>query len=127
METTGPPKFLGDPNVRLRVLYDSDESADPDPVTLEAPLSEQPRGPCYGNDKDTRKKQPFEAHLHGFRTSCLRFVTFVTSCNARLASGRWSGVTGRAFHPQGHYQRFQIHIMSIFLLRQASWRNPIGC
>ena len=28
--------------------------------------------------------------------------------HARLASGRWSGATGRAFHPQGSYERFQI-------------------
>jgi hypothetical protein len=26
VETTGPPKFLGDPNIRLLVLYDSGES-----------------------------------------------------------------------------------------------------
>jgi hypothetical protein len=26
---------------------------------------------------------------------------------ARLASGRWSGATGRAFHPQDSYERFQ--------------------
>ena|GEM_PF-3797363 len=28
--------------------------------------------------------------------------------DARLASGRWSDATGRAFHPQGSYERFQI-------------------
>ena len=27
--------------------------------------------------------------------------------HARLASGRWSGATGRAFHPQGSDERFQ--------------------
>ncbi len=27
--------------------------------------------------------------------------------HARLASGRWSGVTGRAFHPLGSNERFQ--------------------
>ncbi len=42
---------------------------------------------------------------------------------ARLASGRRSNATGRAFHPQSHNRRFQIHIMSIIPLRQASWRN----
>ncbi len=94
---------------------------------LQRRFSEQPRGPCVGNDKGTHKKQPFEAQLHGFQTRCLRFVTFVTSCNARLASGRWSNITGRAFQPQGHYQRFQIHIMLIIPLRQASWRNPNNC
>ncbi len=27
--------------------------------------------------------------------------------HAKLASGRWSGSAGRAFHPQGSYERFQ--------------------
>ncbi len=32
--------------------------------------------------------------------------------HARLASGRWSGATGRAFHPQGSYERFQSCILT---------------
>ena len=32
--------------------------------------------------------------------------------HARLASGRWSGATGRASHPQGSYERFQICILT---------------
>ncbi len=32
--------------------------------------------------------------------------------HARLASGRWSGVTARAFHPQGSYERFQSCILT---------------
>ena len=31
--------------------------------------------------------------------------------DARLASGRWSSSTGRAFHPQDSYERFQICIL----------------
>ena len=80
--------------------------------------------PAKGTTKALASRT-FEAQSHGFRTSYLRFVTLVTSRNARLASGRWSGATGRAFHPQGHNRRFQIHIMLIILLRQASWRNPL--
>ena len=41
----------------------------------------------------------------------------------------WAG-----FHPQGSYKRFQIHLMFIFLLLQASWHNhednsiaTVGC
>ncbi len=126
METVGPTRFLGDTNVRLRVLYDSGKSVALK-MTLTASFSEQPHGPCYRNGKGTRKKQPFEAQSHGFRTRCVCFVALVNSYIARLASGRWSNATGRAFHPQGHFQSFPIHIMSIFLLCQASWRNPICC
>ena len=44
---------------------------------------------------------------------------------ARLASGRWSGATGRAFHPQDSNERFQ----SCFLTSHSpfpslAWRNP---
>ncbi len=45
--------------------------------------------------------------------------------HARLASGRWSGATGRAFHPQGSYERFQSCILHLIPLSQASWRNGI--
>jgi hypothetical protein len=46
--------------------------------------------------------------------------------HARLASGRWSGATGRAFHPQGSYERFQ----SCFLTSHSpfpsfAWHNHI--
>ncbi len=36
--------------------------------------------------------------------------------DARLASGRWSGATGRAFHPQGSDERFlrrQLHLIPL--------------
>lgn len=39
--------------------------------------------------------------------------------HARLASGRWSGATGRAFHPQGSAERFQICILHLIPLSQA--------
>ena len=53
----------------------------------------------------------------------LRFAEFVTSPDARLASGRWSGATGRAFHPQDSYERFQscCYISSPF--PKLAWHN----
>lgn len=39
--------------------------------------------------------------------------------DARLASGRWSSSTGRAFHPQDSYERFQICNLHFFPLSQA--------
>ena len=44
--------------------------------------------------------------------------------HARLASGRWSGTTGRAFHPQDSTERFQSCFLHLIPLSQASWRNP---
>ena len=43
--------------------------------------------------------------------------------HARLASGRWSSATGRAFHPQDSIERFQSASYISILLSQASWRN----
>src|SRR5262249_24710031 len=39
--------------------------------------------------------------------------------DARLASGRWSGATGRASHPQGPCERFQNASLHLVLLSQA--------
>ena len=39
--------------------------------------------------------------------------------HARLASSCWSGSTGRAFHPQGSYERFQSCQLHLILLSQA--------
>ena len=39
--------------------------------------------------------------------------------HARLASGRWSGATGRAFHPQGSDERFQSCRLHLIPLSQA--------
>ncbi len=39
--------------------------------------------------------------------------------DARLASGRWSSSTGRAFHPQDSYERFQICFLHFIPPSQA--------
>ena len=46
--------------------------------------------------------------------------------HARLASGRWSGATGRAFHPQGSYERFQSCILTSHPpFPSFAWHNEI--
>jgi hypothetical protein len=42
----------------------------------------------------------FRGHVH-------RISRHSPQHHARLASGRWSGATGRAFHPQGSTEKFQ--------------------
>ncbi len=47
--------------------------------------------------------------------------------DARLASGRWSGATGRAFHPQGSYERFQSCILTSHPpFPSFAWHNVVG-
>jgi len=55
METTGSPKFLGNPNSRLRMF------SDPGRSKRSRPLAERSRGPRYLNDEGTDDKTPFEA------------------------------------------------------------------
>ena len=45
--------------------------------------------------------------------------------HARLASGRWSSATGRAFHPQGSNERFQSCLLTSHSpFPSLAWRNP---
>ena len=39
-------------------------------------------------------------------------------------AGRWSGATGRAFHPQESIERFPSSFLYLIPLSQDSWRNP---
>ncbi len=46
--------------------------------------------------------------------------------DARLTSGRWSGATGRAFHPQGSDERFQICFLTSHPpFPSFAWHNEI--
>ncbi len=49
-----------------------------------------------------------------------------TRHHARLASSRWSGVTARAFHPQGSYERFQSCILTSHPPSPSfAWHNEV--
>ena len=103
-ETTGSPKFLGNPNdLFARVPATPAGLLAPDHYGAAAwpPLCRQQRLPRWV-----------------FRRSIARLPNSLSNASqrrlperhARLASGRWSGATGRAFHPQGSAERFQIYI-----------------
>ena len=89
-ETGGSPKFLGIPNVRLHMFSRRRQDRSHQTITV------QQRGPSYVKSKGSHERT-FGAQWHGLRTRCLRFAVRVTPTHARLASGRWSGATGRAF------------------------------
>ncbi len=126
-ETTGSPKFLGNPNcpfahvpIRRRqdCLHQTVHSAAAWPLVFQrqrlprkvfrrsiAWLSNSLRAPCAAG---SASQDGLPRH------------------HARLASGRWSGTTGRAFHPEGSYERFQ----SCFLTSHPpfpsfAWHNEI--
>ncbi len=55
VETTGAPKFLGNPHSRLRMFFDPGRSRRP------RPIAERSHGPRGLNDEGTDDKTPFEA------------------------------------------------------------------
>jgi hypothetical protein len=112
-EATGSPKFLGNPNHPFaRVPATPAGLLSPDHYGAAAwPLSCQQQGlPRWV-----------------FRRSIARLPDSLSNASqrrlpgrhARLASGRWSGATGRAFHPQGSAERFQSCILHLIPLSQA--------
>jgi hypothetical protein len=119
-ETTGPPKFLGNlscpfAHVLNRLRWDYWHQ------TRTVPQ----RGPWYFQSRGSHERS-FEAQSHGFRTRCLRFAGGVATADARLAPGRWSGATGRAFHPQGSAERFQSCVLTSHPpFPSFAWRKEI--
>ncbi len=55
-----------------------------------------------------RRRESFEAQWHGFRADGLRITMLVARHRARLASGRWSGVSGQAFTRKVPTKGFQL-------------------
>ena len=84
------------------------------------PCSPTPAGRCVPNRDGTlawpplrerrrrRRRESFEAQWHGFRADGLRIAMLVTRHRARLASGRWSGVSGQAFTRRAPTKGFQL-------------------
>jgi hypothetical protein len=113
-ETTGPPKFLGNLNcpfahVPIRRRWDCSHqtvhSAAAWPLVIE-----RQRLPRQG--LSTLNSMAFGLAVYASPGS-------LPPHDARLASGCWSGSTGRAFHPQGSTERFQISFLHLILLSQA--------
>jgi len=99
-ETTGSPKFLGNPHDPFAVFQsDSGRTVDARPV----------RHPSVAPGMKTAKA-PTKG-LSELNSTAFGLAVYASQCglpqhHARLASGRWSGAAGRVFHPQGPYERF---------------------
>ena len=109
-ETTGSPKFLGNPNVRLHMFFDAGRTA------CTRPLRCSSMAPGIGT-----AKAPTKIGLSTLNSMAFGLAVYASQCrlprpHARLASSRWSDATGRAFYPQGSNERFQ----SCFLTSSSS-------
>ena len=118
-ETTGPPKFLGNLNCPFAMFQtDAGRTACTRPIQ------------CSSVALGISKAKAPTKGLSTLNSMAFGLAIYASQCglpqpHARLASGRWSGATGRAFHPQDSAERFQICFLHLILLSQASWHNEI--
>jgi hypothetical protein len=118
-ETTGSPKFLGNPHCRLPCSVDAGRTAGTRPVQCSsvAPGIRTAKAPAKG--LSTLNSMAFGLAVYASPRELPRF-------DARLASSRWSDATGRAFHPQGSNERFQsVSLTSHPPSPSFAWRNHI--
>ena len=85
---------------------------------------------CRSVAPGIRKARAAAKGLSTLNSMAFGLAVYASQCgsptpHARLASGRWSGATGRAFHPQGSTERFQSSLLHLIPLSQASCRNRI--
>ena len=117
------------PIVRLPCSVDAGRTAGTRPVRCRsvAPGVRTARAPTIG--LSTLDSRAFGLAVYASRCG-------LPQPHARLASGRWSGATGRAFHPQDSIERFQIdsYILSPFPKPLGaightcvSLRHSVGC
>jgi len=119
VETTGTPKFLGNPNARLHVFFDPGRPSVSDHKrnARVAPAKGKTKAPTTKDFRGSMARlSDWLSTYH--EVGCpsprkTRFRPLVRCCR-----------TG--FHPQGSIERFSIHILFIVLLSQASWHNPLN-
>ena len=90
METTGPPKFLG--NLRAYALL-----SDPGGTDASSHGDAPHAAPVTKKTKAARDYNVFGAQSHGLGTRCLRFARCIATEDARLASRCWPNSTGRVW------------------------------
>jgi hypothetical protein len=100
------PSSWGTSSVRLHMFHsDSGGTAHTRPLQCSsvAPVISKAKAPTTGLSK--LNSMAFGLAVYASQDGLPRH-------HAKLASGRWSGAAGRAFHPQGPYERFQSCILT---------------
>ena len=112
-ETTGPPKFLENLNGPFAMFQsDSGRTARTRPSRCGsvAPGRSTAKAPAKGLSR---------LNSMAFGLAVYASPDGLATHDARLASGRWSGSTGRASHPQGSKERFPICVLHLIPPSQA--------
>ena len=98
METTGSPKFLGNPDCALALL------SDPGGPTHSGHALVPRHGPRDVHDEGSRSCN-FGAQSHGFGTGCLRFAGRVAPPPRKTRFRLLASSTGRAWLPAGFHRK----------------------
>lgn len=107
------PSSWGTPLVRLPMFFDPGRTARSRPLQSSsvAPATETAEAPTM--------RTISRLNSMAFGLAIYASSSKLPIHDARLASGRWSGATGRAFHPQGSDERFQSCFLHLIPLSQA--------
>ena len=79
-----------------------------------------------------KAKAPCDLSISELNSMAFGLAVYASQCRlpshyARLASGRWSGATGRAFHPQDSTKGFKDASLHAYPpLPSLAWRNSIN-
>ncbi len=105
VETTGSPKFLGNPNSRLHMVSDPGRPNVPDRCRT---LTWPPRP-----ERRRRRRENFRGSIAWLSGSPPTYHALVSRRRARLASRCWSGSPGRAFTRRVPTKGFQLTSCSL--------------
>src|SRR6516164_1089910 len=111
------PSSWGTPIVRLRMFpTDAGRTAGTRPVRC--------RGVALGHRTAKAPARGLSA-LHSMASGLAVYASpdGLPRLGAKLASSRWSGATGRGFHPQGPNRRFQSVFVMSSSFSKLAWRN----
>jgi hypothetical protein len=84
---------------------------------------------CRSMAPDVGKAKTPAIGLSELNSMAFGLAVYASQCglptpHARLAPGRWSGATGRAFTRKVPTKGFEVASLHLVPLSQASWRNP---
>jgi len=120
VETTGSPKFLGNPNSRLHMF------SDPGRPKRSRPIAERSRGPRSGNDEDANN-----VTLSGLNSMAFGLAAYVSRIG--FPPTRKTGfqvlvrLSRAGLYPQGSVKRFQLTPCALASLSKLLGTIPAKC
>jgi hypothetical protein len=120
VETSGSPKFLGDPYSRLHMVSDPGR-----------PIRSRPYGtfawPPDAKLGRRRRSANFRGSIAWLSGSLSTYHEWIARTSRKTGFQVLVRLSWAGFYPQGLCRRFLTHLMFVVLLLQASWHNLRLC